>query len=321
MRHLQVLFYIAGATALDPQQFFEIKNFVAVAQAGSFTSAAQALGMTGSALSKSILRLETRLGTKLFHRTTRRVALTNDGDAYLSDCRSAMAILDEAESRLGSAQQLPAGRVRIDLPTAFGRRYILPSLIDLSIRYEQLELSITFSDRTTDLMDDGIDIAVRVGPLGNNLDLVARRLGEHRRVICAAPSYLERRGVPQNTGDLRQHDCLVGWPLGQRPSWLLKNSEGVSEAYEIPVRHEIGDCEAILASTLAGCGLAQVPTWLVEDHLRSGMLVSVLDDLAADAMPIHAIWIKTPYIQPKVRVIIEELLLLAQAPGSKFQVG
>lgn len=301
--------------------FFEIRNFVTVTQMGSFTSAAQALGMTGSALSKSILRLETRLGTKLLHRTTRRVSLTNDGDAYLSDCKDAMAILDKAEKRLGSAQHLPAGRVRIDLPTAFGRRYILPSLIELSTRHEQLELSITFSDRTTDLMDDGIDLAVRVGPLGNNLNLVARKLGEHRRVICAAPAYLSRRGVPQAPEDLKQHDCVVGWPLGQRPSWLLKNTEGVTDAHEIPVRHEIGDCEAILAATLAGCGLAQVPTWLVEDHLQSGLLVSVLDDHAADAMPVHAIWIKTPYIQPKMRVIIEELLALAQAPGSRFQLS
>lgn len=166
-------------------QFFEIRNFVTIAQTGSFTSAAQALGMTGSALSKSIMRLETRLGTKLLHRTTRRVSLTNDGDSYLNDCQSAMAILDEAEKRIGCAQQLPAGRVRIDLPTAFGRRYILPSLMELSTGYEQLELSITFSDRTTDLMDDGIDIAVRVGALGSNLDLVARKLGEHRRVSAA----------------------------------------------------------------------------------------------------------------------------------------
>ncbi|WP_445177500.1 LysR family transcriptional regulator [Pseudomonas sp. McL0111] len=300
-------------------QFLEIRNFVTVAQAGSFTSAAQALGMTGSALSKSILRLETRLGTKLLHRTTRRVSLTNDGDSYLSDCKDAMAILDEAENRLGSAQHLPAGRVRIDLPTAFGRRYILPSLLELSTRYEQLELSITFSDRTTDLMDDGIDLAVRVGALGNNMDLVARKLGEHRRVICAAPLYLERRGMPQTPADLKQHDCVVGWPLGQKPSWLLKNTDGVTEAHEIPVRHEIGDCEAILAATLAGCGLAQVPTWLVEDYLRSGALVSVLDDQAADALPVHAIWIKTPYIQPKMRVVIEALLLLATAPGSKFE--
>ncbi|MFL1552913.1 LysR family transcriptional regulator [Pseudomonas sp. D47] len=302
-------------------QFVEIRNFVTVAQAGSFTAAAHTLGMTGSALSKSIMRLETRLGTKLLHRTTRRVSLTNDGDSYLTDCQNAMAILDEAENRLGSEQQTPAGRVRIDLPSAFGRRYILPTLIELSTRYEQLELTVTFSDRAVDLMGDGIDLAVRVGALDNDVDLVARRLGEQRRVICGSPAYLARRGVPLSAKDLAQHDCVIGWPLGQRPGWLLKNVEGVTQTHEIPVRHEIGDCEAILAATLAGCGLAQIPTWLVEEHLRSGALQSVLDDQAGDDTPIHAIWIKTPYLQPKMRVVIDALRLLAQSPGSRFRAG
>ena len=133
--------------------------------------------------SKSIVRLETRLGTKLLHRTTRRVSLTNDGDSYLTDCQNAMAILDNAQSRLGSEQQIPSGRVRVDLPVTFGRRYILPALLSLSQKYPKLELSITFNDRATDLFSDGIDLAVRVGQLGDTVDLVARRLGEQRRVI------------------------------------------------------------------------------------------------------------------------------------------
>ena len=302
-------------------QFFEIRNFVSVAQAGSFTVAAQALGMTGSALSKSILRLEARLGTKLLHRTTRRVSLTNDGDSYLTDCQNAMAILDEAESRLGSEQRVPAGRVRIDLPSAFGRRYILPSLLELSKEHQQLDLSITFSDRTVDLMGGGIDLAVRVGHLDDNVDLVARRLGEQRRVICGSPAYFAQRGFPLIKEDLQQHSCVTGWPMTLRHSWLLKSHEGVTEPYEIPVRHEIGDCEAILSAALAGCGLAQVPTWLVEEHLQSGALVSVLDELAGDDVPMHAIWIKTPYIQPKLRAVIDRLIHLSSAPDSKFIAG
>lgn len=302
-------------------QFVEIRHFVTVAQLGSFTLAAQALGMTGSALSKSIVRLENRLGTKLLHRTTRRVSLTNDGDSYLTDCQNAMAILDNAQSRLGSEQQIPSGRVRVDLPVTFGRRYILPTLLSLSQKYPKLELSITFNDRATDLFNDGIDLAVRVGQLGDTVDLVARRLGEQRRVICASPAYFARLGTPQSKEDLSQHQCIVGWPLGQQHRWLLKNEDGITEAYDIPVRHEIADCEAILAATLAGVGLAQVPIWLVEDHLKTGELVSVLDDLASDDTPIHLIWLKTPYLQPKLRVIIEELLELAKAPHSRFKAA
>ncbi|NMY30668.1 LysR family transcriptional regulator [Pseudomonas sp. WS 5412] len=306
---------------MQKNQFLEIRNFVTVAQAGSFTLAAQALGMTGSALSKSIMRLEARLGTKLLHRTTRRVSLTNDGDSYLCDCQNAMAILDQAESRLGSEQRLPAGRVRIDLPSAFGRRYVLPALLDLVRQYPQLDLSVTFSDRPVDLLADGIDLAVRVGALDDNVDLVARRLGEQRRVICGSPAYFAHRGLPQAREELAQHACITGWPMTLRHSWLLSNPDGTTEAFEIPVRHEIGDCEAILAAALAGSGLAQMPTWLVEEHLESGALLSVLDDQAGDGVPIHAIWIKTRYIQPKLRVVIDELLRLAQAPGSRFRAG
>lgn len=170
-------------------------------------------------------------------------------------------------------------------------------------------------------MADGIDVAVRVGALNDNIDLVARRLGEQRRVICGSPSYFERRGIPRLKEDLSQHACITGWPATLRHSWLLKNSDGTTEAFEIPVRHEIGDCEAILATALAGCGLAQVPTWLVEEHLRSGALISVLDELAGDDVPIHAIWIKTPYIQPKLRTVIDKLIELAQVPNSEFIPG
>lgn len=171
-------------------QFVEIHHFVAIAELGSFTLAAQALGMTGSALSKSVVRLETRLGTKLFHRTTRRISLTGDGMSYLADCKSAITILNKAENRLSSEQKTPAGNVRIELPVAFGRRFILPTLIDLSMKFEKLELSITFNDSPSDLRSSGIDLAVRVGKLDDIVDLVARRLGEQQRVICASPLIL-----------------------------------------------------------------------------------------------------------------------------------
>lgn len=166
-------------------------------------------------------------------------------------------------------------------------------------KYPKLELSITFNDRATDLFNDGIDLAVRVGQLGDTVDLVARRLGEQRRVICASPAYFARLGTPKDKADLSQHQCIVGWPLGQQHRWLLKNEDGIIEAYDIPVRHEIADCEAILAATLAGVGLAQVPIWLVEDYLKTGELISVLDELASDDTPIHLIWLKTPYLQPQ----------------------
>ncbi len=302
------------------QQFVEIRHFVQVAELGSFTLAAQALGMTGSALSKSIARLENSLGTKLLHRTTRKVSLTNSGDSYLQDCQRALAILQQAQSRLGNEQQVPSGRVRIELPVVFGRRFILPALLHLAQQHPQLDLVITFNDRPVDLSADGIDLAIRVGQLDDSLDLVARRLGEQKRVICASPGYFERHGMPTHKKELTQHQCIVGWPLRQQRQWRLKNDDGITEAFDIPVRHEIADCEAMLAAALAGLGLVQVPLWLVSEHLTTGALVSVFDDQVAEHTPIHLIWLKTPYLQPKMRVIIDELVRLATIEGSLFQL-
>ncbi|MBT2338035.1 MULTISPECIES: LysR family transcriptional regulator [Pseudomonas] len=299
--------------------FTEVRNFVAIARAGSFTSAGLALGMTGSALSKSVMRLEARLGVKLLHRTTRKVSLTHEGDVYLASCQHALAILEEAETNLLTGQQIPSGRVRIDMPVAFGRRYVLPVLIELAARHERLDLSVSFSERKVNLVADDIDLAVRIGALEEDADLVARRLGEQRLVICGAPSYIVKHGMPLTREDLQQHDCIISWRRGQRHAWLLGSENGECELYDIPVRHEIADGEALLAAALAGGGLVQIPTWLAEEHLRAGTLVPVLSELSGGEMPIHIIWTKTSYLQPKLRVVVDELLLVAQVAGSGFR--
>ena len=302
-------------------QFIEVRHFVTVAQLGSFTLAAQALGMTGSALSKSVARLEKQLGTKLLHRTTRRIALTNDGDSYLADCLKAMTILEEAEKRLSNQQLLPSGRVRIDLPAVLGRRAILPKLLELTSKFEQLDLSITFNDRPTDLVSDGIDLAIRVGHLENSGDIVARKIGEQKRVICASPSYLATRAPITKKKDIAQHDCIVGWPIGQRHSWLLKNAKGATESVDISARHEIADCEGILQSTLSGAGLAQLPVWLVKQYLDDGQLCPVLEKFNGEGAPISIVWLKTPYILPKIRVIIDEIITLASRHPDVFEAS
>lgn len=304
---------------MTEDKFLGIRDFITVAQSGSFSAAALALGMTGSALSKSIMRLETRLSTRLLHRTTRRISLTNEGETYLASCLRAMQVMEEAENFLTIGQQEPAGRIHINLPAAFGRRHVLPTLMALARRHERLDLSITFSERRIDLINDGVDLVVRIGELENDSGLVARKLGEQRLVICCAPSYLKKREAPRVKEDLLRHDCLIDWRRGLKHGWLLKSETGEMELFEIPVRHELGDGEAILAATLAGCGLAQLPTWLANEHLQAGELVPVLNKLSGGEMPIHAIWAKSHYIQPKLRIIIDELLLIAKAPHSGFK--
>ncbi|WP_241023933.1 LysR family transcriptional regulator [Burkholderia sp. Ac-20365] len=299
-------------------RFSGLNEFVLSAQEGSFTAAGTALGLTSSAVGKAVTRLEKRLGTKLVHRTTRRLTLTSEGEAYLASCLRVLNELEETEGFLTTGRQEPVGKVRVELPATFGRRHVLPALLELSCRHPRLDLSANFSERLADLIADGVDVAVRIGTLKDDLDIAARRLGEQRLVICASPTYLSRHGVPETRDDLHTHDCIVGLRRGQPAGWLLKNSQGDFEPVTVKVRHELGDGEAMLNTALAGCGLAQLPTWLVGEHVRSGALVQVLEAWTGGGMPIHAIWPRTKYIQPRVRVVIDELIRLSREPGSGF---
>lgn len=306
---------------MDSSHFDGIDEFVRTAQTGSFTAAALQLGVTSSAVGKAVSRLETRLGVKLLHRTTRKLTLTGEGNAYLASCLRVLDDLGETEDGLATGLSEPRGRLRIDLPAAFGRRYIGPTLIALMQQYAQLDLVLSFGDRAVDLIADGIDLAVRIGALADDAELVARRLGEQQNVICAAPAYLQRRGPVANRTALLQHDCLISWRRGQRAAWLLKGPGGRIEEQEIHVRHALDDGEMLLHSVLAGCGLAQLPTWLVREHIASGALATVLDDYAGAAMPIHAIWPRTRYLQPKLRIVIDALVALATQRPDIFLPG
>ncbi|WP_413657955.1 LysR family transcriptional regulator [Paraburkholderia phenoliruptrix] len=300
-------------------RFYGFNEFVLSAQEGSFTAAAARLGLTSSAVGKAVTRLEERLGTKLVHRTTRRLTLTNEGEAYLASCLRVLGELDETESFLTTGHQEPVGRVRIELPATFGRRHVLPSLLQLSQRHPRLDLSVNFSERLADLVADGVDIAVRIGRLKDDADIAARRLGEQQLVICAAPNYLDRNGTPKNRDELARHDCIVGLQRGQRASWLVKNAAENFESMQVAARYELADGEAMLNAALAGCGVVQLPTWLVGEHLRRGELIEILKEWAGGEMPIHAIWPRTKYVQPRVRVVIDEFVRLAHEEGSGFK--
>jgi DNA-binding transcriptional LysR family regulator len=228
-----------------------------------------------------------------------------------------MEDLQETESCLSTGLMDPRGRLRIDLPAAFGRSHIAPALIELAGRHPQLDLTMTFGERTVDMVAEGIDLAVRIGELRDDPELIARRLGEQYLVICAAPDYLKRHGPVSVKEDLLEHDCIIAWRRGLRATWLLQSTKGI-EHQEIRVRHEFGDGDMMLKATVQGGGLCQLPTWLACEQLRSGELVTVLDEYAGARMPIHVIWPRTRYIQPKVRVVIDELLVMTQAHPELF---
>lgn len=255
---------------------------------------------------------------QLLHRTTRRIDLAREGETYLLSCRRILDELEQTETFLATGHREPVGRLRVDLPTTFGRRHIVPALLALAARHEGLDLSLALRDRAVDMVDEGVDLAVRIGMLGDHHDLGARRLGEQHLVLCAAPAYLARKGAPASYAALMQHDCLVGWRRAARPAWLLRNGRGEIAPHDVPGRHELADGDVLLDACIGGAGLAQLPAWLAGDALRAGSLVPVLPDLAGATMPIHVLWQKTWHLQPRVRVAVDALLALAVARPDVF---
>lgn len=200
--------------------------FVAAARARTFTDAAARLGLTKSAVGKHIARLEERLGFKLFHRTTRLNRLTADGEAYLAACTSAIEEVTAAQAALSSRHQILSGRLHIDMPVAFGRRVLLPVLIEITRPHPDLSLTLTFTDATSDLLQDDVDLAIRFGALKDSSDLVARYLVTQDRVICASPEYLRMHGEPTTLAEVRAHRCIVGAVRGPPLVWWV-NDQGM----------------------------------------------------------------------------------------------
>ncbi|QLK63594.1 LysR family transcriptional regulator (plasmid) [Enterobacteriaceae bacterium Kacie_13] len=289
-----------------------INAFVTTARLGSFTAAAERLGLTKSAVGKSVGRLEDRLGLKLFLRSTRRLSLTPDGEKFLESCQNAMEILEQAEAELTSHIAHPSGRLRVDLPAAFGRQRILPLLLKITRRYPELALTITFSERFVDLIEEGIDLVIRIGELADSSGLVARRLTTQKLVICASPDYLSANGEPAVPDELTFHRCVVGFRRNQPISWLLKDNTGRISRYIPPATHEFADGDAMLAAVLAGCGLSQLPVWLVGKYLASGELKEVLSGHSGGEMPISALWPQSRQLLPKIRHVVDDLIQAAQ---------
>lgn len=289
-------------------KFSGILEFVKAVEQGSFTGAAEILGITGSAVGKSINKLEKRLGVQLLHRTTRRIFLTPEGEAWLESCRRILEELDQIETLLSTENSYPTGRIRVDLPTTFGRRYIFPILLDLAQQYPQLDLSVTFQDRAVDMISEGVDLVVRIGDLEDSTDLIAKSLGHQTLLICASPAYLEKNGYPSNKEDLKHHNCLIGWRRNYKGQWFLKNALGEMEEFKINYRHEIPDGDALLSACTSGLGIAQLPSWLAFDALRAGKLISILPEISGVEIPIHVLWQKRWHLQPKIRVVVDEII-------------
>lgn len=283
----------------------DVRAFVRVADTASFTLAAQRLGHTRSAVGKCVTRLEEGLGTRLVHRTTRSVSLTEEGRLFYEHALRILCEVDDAEATLAERRQEPKGRLRVDLPVAFGRLHVMPVLHRFLSQWPQLEADVTFSDSYRDLVCEGIDIAIRIGGPTES-GLIRQVLAPHRLVICAAPAYLNRKGVPQRLDDLLQHDKIVFTHANCPVPWRVRIGTDPREV-DVKGTLRLNNTEAMRDAALAGLGLVQLSAFLVGEDVGSGRLVPVLGNFAREEPPICAVYPTRRHVSPKVRRFVEAL--------------
>lgn len=284
-----------------------IATFVQAAEAGSFALAAERLRMTRSAVAKHVARLERRLGARLFNRSTRRQSLTEDGQAYYERCRRALAEIDAAEASLDAKGRQLSGRLRVSLPQHLGRHLAAPILARLLVEHPGLELELSFSDRFVDLLEEGFDLAVRLGPLRDSSTLAARSLGAFDFLLCAAPKYLRRHGTPRSVEDFERHTAVVYARSGPESPWLVSEADGQERTLRVQRRLRMDDLDAITDAALAGHGLARLPRWLAAAAVAEGRLRWVWEGRHAQRVEVNAVWPHTPFLPLKTRMAIDRL--------------
>jgi LysR family transcriptional regulator for bpeEF and oprC len=284
-----------------------ILAFVRVAELGSFVRAGKALGISSSAVSKSVARLEERLGLRLFQRTTRALSLTDEGRLFFKRCEKILEDVEEAEASMRERAATPGGILKIELPAALGRLKIAPALTTLTSRYPDLRVEASFDDRLTDLIEAGLDAVVRIGEPRDSR-LMVRKVGIARYIVCAAPSFIASQGEPESPQDLSRFNCINKMPCegATTANWKFMSPE-TGQSFEQEVRGALNfdNTDVIIDAGLAGSGLVQLHTYMAEPHLKSGRLVQVLGRYAADGPPISVLFPSNRHLSPKVRVFID----------------
>ncbi|HRD34621.1 MAG TPA: LysR family transcriptional regulator [Rhodocyclaceae bacterium] len=296
-------------------RFREMEHFVAVVEAGSFVGAAEVLRLSKAAVSRSVIELEARLGARLMQRTTRRLSLTEAGQAYFARCKQILADLDEADSAVGAVTGHPVGRLRINAPFSFGILHLAPLWGPFMNRYPDVELEITLADRLVDVIDEGYDAVIRISQMQDS-SLVFRRLATTRILLCASPPYLARRGTPARLEDLAAHSVIAYSYRAHGDTWQFTTDEGEREIVTRPqIRTNNGDtCRAI---ALAHQGLVLQPDFLISDDLASGRLVEVLPECRGPELGIYAVYPSRKHLSVKVRALVDFLVEAFVAPAWK----
>lgn len=302
---------------MEANRFADITAFVGAVKSGSFTAAAASLGLTRSAVGKSIVRLEVRMGTRLLNRTTRKLSLTDEGQVAYERWRQILEDLDEVDATMALRRGRPTGTFKLTAPLSFGQRHVLPILDVYLKQWPELCADVWFTDRFVDLVEEGVDVAIRIGVPKDDSQLLTRTVGWQQFATCASPSYLARCGVPQTPAELTGHDTIA-FTSGERTGvWRYQTPAGL-HLHEQPGRLNIDSSEAMREAALAGIGLIHLPTYITGNDLREGALVEVLKPFRAPPDPIRIVYPSKRHLSPRVRTFID-LLVERWAPGVPWE--
>jgi DNA-binding transcriptional LysR family regulator len=299
---------VERSSRINRDLFALLDVFVAAVECGSFSAAADRLRLTRSAVGKAVARLEERLGARLLHRNTRRSSLTEQGQLFYEHASRALAEVQAAAATLDNEQHEPRGRVRITMPVVFGRRCVAPALTALARAHPHLDLELSLTDRVVDVIDENVDVALRVGPFAPGADMAGRVLGGHWMLVCASPDYLARFRRPAGLADLADHQCIVYTRDGRLRPWEFVGKDGRAIEVAVPSRMRLDDLEVARDAALAGDGLARLPSWLIADDLKQGRLEVALAEERPFVHEMHAVWQHRRPLPLRVRVVVDAVL-------------
>lgn len=279
--------------------------FSAVVEASSFVAAADSLGMSKAAVSRYVSELEQRLGVRLMHRTTRRLSLTPEGEVFLARCRDILSSIEASEAEISTHRLRVSGLLKVSVPVSFGIRHLAPLWHEFLALHPQVSLDVQLADRVIDLVDEGCDLAVRIARLPDS-SLISRKIASTRLVLCAAPSYLERKGNPGHPSDLTGHDLLGYSLLATGDQWHFEGPDG-PVTVKVRPRFVSNNGDSCIAACVQGAGIQLQPTFLIDQELRRGALVEILPKFRAVTLGIYAVYPTRQLVLPKVRALIEFL--------------
>ncbi|MFD2367340.1 LysR family transcriptional regulator [Pseudoduganella sp. GCM10020061] len=294
-------------------QFRQISTFVEVVARGSLSAAARAEGIAPAMIGRRLDALEQRLGVKLLQRTTRKLALTDEGAAFLEDCKRILAEMQEAEAAVAERSARATGHLVISAPAGFGRQHVAPLLPSFLAEHRDVTANLNLSDRLVDMVGEGVDVAIRIASLEDS-NLVGVKLSDNRRVVVASPAYLKRRGVPKTLDDLQRHNCLAISSEGSQRGWTFRDN-GRIVTCKVAGNMQCNDGEVLHDWALAGKGLAWRSMWEVGAEIEAGKLRTVLDQFAAPGNDIYAVFAQRRHLPLRIRAFVEFLRRTYARPG------